>query len=195
MSMTGVVVEIFGLHNKTQYNNKRGIIQKKLCDTPLKYLISIDETSIEIDNQNLKKVFCLGIPNEYYYFISGVKKYEVLISVLNQIQSSKFYVFVKDNDNLVTAFVVNVHFFELALNKMQTEPLLRIYAADTSHNTSNILFSQHCLQPCKKMQQYPWYIDLTSDFLLTLISRFNDNRLDAQQLRNMNVHDELKLHT
>jgi hypothetical protein len=111
---------------------------------------------------------------------------KVLLSALHQIDSSKFYVFVKNRNEITTTFLVNIRFFEMAINNMQTKPLLRIYAADTSHDTSSILFSQHCLHPCKNMDN-SWFI-LTSDFLLTLASRFSED-LDKSILRNMNIHD------
>ena len=116
---------------------------------------------------------------------------KVLISALQLVDSSKFYIFVKTQDESTTVFIVNTHFFEMAVEKIQTEPLLRIYAANTSQKSSNILFSQQCLYPCENMQKV-WFIDITSDFLLTLVSRFREN-LDKNTLRNMNVHDAMTL--
>ena len=185
-SMVGVVVQICGLVNKIELNEKRGFVQKRVSCDPVKYSICIADKTMIIANQNLIKVYCLGIPKEYYSFVEN-NKMNVLLSVLDQIDSSKFYVFVKSQGQTTTVFIVNISFFEMAFNKMTTEPLLRIYAADTSQNTSNILFSQQCLYPCKNMQN-AWFIDLSSDFLLTLVSRFQDE-LDNSTLRKMNLQD------
>ena len=186
-SMVGVVVQINGLVKRTELNERRGFIQKKVSSSPLKYSVAMDDKIITISNENLIKVYCLGIPKEYYKLVPEEDKVKAVISVLQQIDSSKFYVFVKKQEESTTIFLVNTIFFEMAVNKMQTEPLLRIYAANTSQNTSNILFSQQCIHPCKDMQN-AWFVDLTSNFLLTLVSRFQED-LDKSTLRNMNIHD------
>lgn len=191
-SMKGVVFEVYGLTNKKylHLNGRRGIIQNIKSKDPLKYVVTIDDdTTIVIKNENILKVYCLGIPKEYRLGDQETELFQFFLATLSQTKSVSFYVFVKKENDKKSVFLVNTKFFNMALEKMTTEPLLRIYSTSTSHTDDNaaIIFDQCCKNPSTDMS-YPWFIDLSSTQLLQLISRFESIE-DENELKKLNIHD------
>ena len=190
--MKGVVFEVCGLTNKMylHLNGKRGFIQNVKSREPLKYVVNIDgDTTIVIKNENILKVYCLGIPKEYRLSDDKTDMFEFFLATISQTKSVSFYVFLKKDENKKSVFLVNTKFFNMALEKMTTEPLLRIYSTNKSHDDKNaaIIFDQCCKDPPTDMS-YPWFIDLPSTQLLQLVSRF-DSIQDENELKQLNIHD------
>ena len=192
--MRGVVVEIQGLKNKTEWNGKRGYIQEIINDKPVKYKINVDNTELGVSNDYLHKVYCLGLPCEYW-ITRECDEQTLLVQMLNEVDSTKFYVFVESDSRFTTAFLFNVCFFEMALDKMGTEPLLRVYGMKKSQTETKIVFDQRCVNVIDDLSK-PWFVDLTSQRFLELVSRFDtddcgnfENCENAHALRNQNFRD------
>lgn len=192
--MKGVVVEIHDLKNATHLNGKRGFICEMLQKNPLKFSVQLDDQLLKIKNEKLLKVHCLGIPREYKFSDDSDDndEFKFLLATLSQTNSCKFYVLSKQCGNKTTVFLVNTKFFKMAFDKMQTEPLLRIYITNKSHNDPKckLMFEKACIDPIDDMS-FPWYVDLNSSHLLELIARF-DMITDETKLKNMNIHDKKK---
>jgi hypothetical protein len=86
--------------------------------------------------------------------------------------------------------LINTLFFEKMFEKITTEPLVRVYCSCHSHKNTevNILFDVCCFNPVKDMSA-PWYVDLSSDKFLELMSRFQDQEFDPKQLKQLNLND------
>lgn len=185
--MQGCVVEAFDLRNATHLNGKRGIIQRLVNKEPLKYVVSFDDNSCIIKNENLLKVYCLGVPKEYRVCDSTTLPLDLLLATLSQTKSDSFYVFLRTWGTGSSVFIINSNFFEMAMDKMTTEPLLRIYSTCKSHNDSSVCFDQYCMHPPENMA-YPWYFDLSSHQLLQLVSRY-ESEVDENEMKKMNIYD------
>jgi len=187
--MKGVVCEVAGLTRRKELNGKRGYIQKSVEKSPdLKYVVNIDDMDVIMSNKHMHKVYCLGLPCEYYKCEKNTDNKVMLHTVLSQVCSTEFYVFVRSNRDYTMALIVNIAFFEIALHKMTTEPLLRIYATSKSQNETKIIFDQVCVHPPCDHVSKPWYVDLSSNEFLDMLSRFQSCN-DAKQLRALNLQD------
>lgn len=182
--MKGVVVQIVDFACRYDLQNKRGYIEELYTKSPLTYKVNIDQETLVIPNENLFKVYCLGIPMEYWKCEKCSKK-EMIHAMLSQINSTVFYVFVKEEGKWSTAFLINAKWFDIACEKMSTEPLLRIYTT-TQSQSQGLLFDQCCAQVSDVSK--PWFIDLHPNRLFELISRFQSVD-DEKQLKVMNAHD------
>ena len=186
--MKGVVVEITNLKSTKHLNGRRGFISKISQKNPLIFTVDIDDEQHEIENKNLLKVYCLGIPCEYKLSDDN-DCFKFFLATLTLTNSSNFYVFAKHYGTKSSLFLVNIKFFDTVLQRMTTEPLLRIYGMKKSQNDKDckILFNQYCIDPPNDMS-YPWYVDLTTSKFLELVARF-ENIKDEKQLKNMNIQD------
>lgn len=184
--MKGIVFEVAGLNRRADLNGKRGFIEAAREHASLKYIVNIDEQYLIIPIANLTKVYCLGLPVEYWK-CEKTDKMTMLSSVLNQVSSLHFYVFVKHSQPYTLALIVNTKFFEMALEKMSTEPLLRIYCTTKSQTQTNIIFDQCCAHVPSDLLQ-PWFVDLSSNDFLCKVSRFQYCK-DANTLKCLNLYD------
>jgi hypothetical protein len=184
--MKGVVFEVNGLTRRTDLNGKRGFIESVYKQPQLKYKVNIDDQSLIIANMYLTKVFCLGLPVEYWK-CEKTDMMTMLSSVLNQVSSLNFYVFVKCVKPYTLALIVNTKFFGIALEKMSTEPLLRLYATTKSQNDTKIIFNQSCIHVPQDLSR-PWFVDLSSNEFLSKVSRFQACD-DEKTLKALNLQD------
>tara|TARA_B110000008_G_C16797957_1_gene495433 strand:- start:146 stop:724 length:579 start_codon:yes stop_codon:yes gene_type:complete len=183
--MKGVVVELNNLNSKKELNGKRGYIKTISATDAQKYYVNLDDVCVKIDNKFLNKVYCLGIPKEYWYSTtttSEIWKQDVIYSV----NSSVFYVFFSTIESKTTYFLVNYKVLMNAFEKITTEPLLRIYGMTTSQKDTNIVFDQCCINMDVSV---PWFVDLSSNLFLELISRYESFGNDQEALRRMNIND------
>jgi len=185
-TMKGVVVELYGLRNRSELNGTRGFINKILSSNPLCYQVHVGEKKIKIDNTFLHKVYCLGFPCEYWK-TEHMNKQDLLINCFQTFKTDVFYIFVESNETHSTAFIVNYKILETALEKMTTEPLLRIYGMKKSQKEVKLVFDQCCVHVPDDLSK-PWFTDLSSSRLLNILSRFEYCK-DAVQLKNMNYED------
>ena len=185
-NMKGVVFEVNGLTRRTDLNGKRGFIESVYEQAPLKYKVNIDDKSLILANRYLTKVYCIGLPVEYWK-CEKTDMMTMLSSVLNQVSSSDFYVFVKHVEPHTLALIVNTKFLNIALAKMSTEPLLRIYGTTRSQNDTKIIFDQCCVHVPQDLSR-PWFVDLSSNDFLSKVSRFQACD-DAKTLKALNIQD------
>ena len=186
--MKGVVIEVRGLKNAKHLNTKRGIIDTIISKDPLKFQINIDEMSYIIKNENVLKVYCLGIPREYRLIDTCQDGFKFFLAAISQVKSVSFYVLLKTHGFKTSVFIINSHFFSSVLDKASTEPLLRIYSRHKSQNESNIVFDQCCVDISEDMS-YPWYFDMSSHELMQLIARFDMEDKEESVFKQMNIHD------
>ena len=188
--MKGVVVELDfenTQHKYTDFNGKRGFIEKIVHKNPLKYLVHIDNGSkLKIDNTFLKKVYCLGFPCEYWMTEKSTTE-DLLIKTLSSIKTDVFYVFAQSYELYTTVFIVNYKILEIACENMTTEPLLRIYGMKKKQEEVKLIFDQCCANLPDDLTK-PWFTDLSSNFFLNIISRYQSCE-DPLILRNSNFHD------
>lgn len=187
--MKGVVVEIANLKNATHLNGQRGFITKVVSTTPLKYSICINDQLYKVKNEKTTKVYCLGIPKEYKISDDRSDPLQFFLGTLSQTKSKLFYAFPKVDGHKMSIVLINIKFFDMALQKMTTEPLLRVYITNKSHHEDDckIVFDQCCTNPPQDMS-YPWFVDLSSSQFLELVSRF-ESVDDEKELKNLNLHD------
>tara|TARA_B100001741_G_scaffold210714_1_gene174347 strand:- start:9029 stop:9595 length:567 start_codon:yes stop_codon:yes gene_type:complete len=186
--MKGVVFEVNGLSRRTDLNGKRGYVQRVYEENLSKYIVTIDEESLILAKKYMMKVYCLGLPVEYWK-CEKVDKMTMLSGILNQVSSLDFYVFVEHVKPYTLALIVNIKFFELAFHKMSTEPLLRLYCTMKSQNETSIIFDRCCVHVPSDLSR-PWFLDLSSNDFLSKVSRF-DACNDVQILKKLNLQDYL----
>ena len=184
--MKGVVVELYGLKNRTELNGRRGYINRVLSTDPLKYQVNVDEKQVKIDNHFVNKVYCLGFPQEYWK-TKQMSKNDLLMHCLQSVNTDVFYIFVEQNGEYSTAFIVNYKILEMAMEKMTTEPLLRIYAMKKSQDEVKLVFDQCCANVPDDLSK-PWFTDLSTSRFLTILSRYESCK-DSTTLKNLNYED------
>lgn len=184
----GTVVELTNLERRTDWNGRRGIVVHVFSEKPrLKYIVLLEDTKIIVKPSNLKKVYCIGVPKEYWSTSDILDHEKVLLSTLSQVNSSHFYVFVKSNSKGSSVFLFNNKFFEMSFERMDTEPLLRIYGMEKSQQETNIVFGCSCVKDSSETV-YPGYIDIGSEYLMNLMSRFSENT-SQEELKKLNFAD------
>tara|TARA_B100000482_G_scaffold192300_1_gene179901 strand:+ start:2477 stop:3046 length:570 start_codon:yes stop_codon:yes gene_type:complete len=184
--MKGVVVELYGLKNRSELNGQRGYINKVVSRDPLKYEVNVNEKQVKVCNNYLLKVYCLGFPCEYWT-TERMNKNDMLMKYLNSVKNNVFYVFVESNDTHSTAFIVNYKILEMAMEKMTTEPLLRIYGMQKSQEEVKLVFDQCCANVPDDLSN-PWFTDLSTSRLLNILSRYELCK-DSINLKNLNFED------
>ena len=186
--MKGVVVELIDLKQYAHLNHKRGFIVSVQSETPLKYEVNVENKTYCIKNENLKKVYCLGLPKEFRVINNQMNVKELFLGTIAHIKSSSFYVIPQQIDAYTSIFIINNAFFEMAYEKMATEPLLRIYSTTKSaKDSTSIIFDQCCAHVPTDLS-YPWFVDLDANQLMSLISRFESIK-DENTLKQLNMND------
>lgn len=185
--MKGTVVQLENLVSRPELNGRRGYIVKPIKGG--RCMVNVGEDTLSIKTENLYKVHCLGVPREYRITHETETPKQVFLGVLSQTSSDKFYVaHAQDGQNRHAFFLINVKFFEMAIEKMTTEPLFRVYAMSRSQEGSKILFDQCCAHVPDDLS-YPWFVDFTTNQFMELVSRFQSEAYDAKALKKMNLVD------
>lgn len=178
--MQGTIVQLTNLKTNTHLNGIRGKVirlgkkYKTLC-------VKIhDDTIIKVSTNNCFKVYCVGLPKEYrsYHDSNSVISWQhFFLLALQSIDSSKFYVVPLEDDEKHAVLIINVQFFHIITEKMNTpEPYVRFYTTTHSQNDSNILFGQKCID--NPSDGYPWFYDMSHDMFTNLVYRFCSIELD-----------------
>ena len=161
-----MVVELHSLRNATNHNNKRGFVLQTTSDNNRVIVTVEGHIELKVKQSNLYPVHCLGIPQEYWLCDTEASEEEMLDNLRSM--SKKSYMFehiVCKNEKGVSGFLINKQYFKIALQKIQKlnmEPLLRVYGMDKSSKCTNIVFDYCCADIVKDMC-LPWFVDFYPD--------------------------------